>query len=63
MLMHKKYLNEKFSTFYLARHIIAAHLEQLQLVPNLLKIFEKVWTKKFRIYFKFHKKIYCDLYR
>jgi len=25
--------------FYLARHVIAAHLEQLQLVPNLLKIF------------------------
>ena len=26
--------------FYLARHVIAAHLEHLQLVPNLLKIFE-----------------------
>ena len=26
--------------FYLARNVIAAHLEQLQLVPNLLKIFE-----------------------
>ena len=25
--------------FYLARHVVAAHLEHLQLVPNLLKIF------------------------
>ena len=24
---------------YLARHVVTAHLEQLQLVPNLLKIF------------------------
>jgi hypothetical protein len=24
---------------YLARHVVAAHLEHLQLVPNLLKIF------------------------
>jgi len=26
--------------FYLARHVVAAHLEQLQLILNLLKIFE-----------------------
>ena len=25
--------------FYLARHVVATHLEHLQLVPNLLKIF------------------------
>ena len=25
--------------FYLARHVVTAHLEHLQLVPNLLKIF------------------------
>ena len=25
--------------FYLARHVVVVHLEQLQLVPNLLKIF------------------------
>jgi len=25
--------------FYLARHVVVAHLEHLQLVPNLLKIF------------------------
>ena len=31
-------LNLRFS-FYLARYVIVAHLEQLQLVPNLLKIF------------------------
>ena len=26
--------------FYLARHVVTAHLEHLQLVPNLLKLFE-----------------------
>ena len=26
--------------FYLARHVVAAHLGHLQLVPNLLKIFK-----------------------
>ena len=33
--------NSRFSgnLFYRARHVIAAHLEHLQLVPNLLKIF------------------------
>ena len=25
--------------FYLARHVVTTHLEHLQLVPNLLKIF------------------------
>ena len=25
--------------FYLARHVVATHLEHLQLVPNLLKLF------------------------